>query len=144
MSGNRALGRGHDKQNPATDRTRRIETAIPYTPMLHPPLTSSAGMTRRVTRAMLRLFGINEYFRSWLNLYVDRWESFWGFILSRLAAYYVTAVNNGALMFEKLDPLYVPFYTAVWFWKFPIELVPGGLPELLNVDMASRDYWSLM
>lgn len=47
-------------------------------------------------------------------------------------------------MFEKLDPLYVPFYTAVWFWKFPIELVPGGMPELLNVDMASRDYWSLM
>lgn len=66
---------------------------------------------------------------------MNRWESFWGFILSRLAAYYVTAVNNGALMFEKLDPLYVPFYPAVWFWKFPIALVPGGMPELLNVDM---------
>lgn len=78
-------------------------------------------------------FGINEYFRSWL--YADRGGSFWGFVFSRLAAYYVTASNNGALMFEKLDTLYLPFYTAQWFWKFPIELVPGGMPELFNVDM---------
>jgi len=85
---------------------------------------------------LVLFFGINEYFRSWLNFYADRWDSFWGFVLSRLAAYYVTAFNNGALMFEKLDPLYMPFYTATWFWKFPIELVPGGMPELLNVDMG--------
>jgi oligosaccharide repeat unit polymerase len=91
---------------------------------------------------LVLLFGINEYFRSWLNFYVDRWDSFGGFVLSRLAAYYMTALNNGALMFEKIDPLYVPFYTAGWFWKFPIELVPGGMPELLSADMDV--YWRLL
>ena len=84
---------------------------------------------------LVLFFAINEYFRSWLNFYADRWDSFWGFALSRLGAYYMTASNNGALMFEKLDTLYLPFYTAQWFWKFPIELVPGAMPELFNVDV---------
>jgi hypothetical protein len=35
---------------------------------------------------LVLLFGINEYFRSWLNFYAARWDSFWGFVLSRLVA----------------------------------------------------------
>jgi len=81
------------------------------------------------------LFAINEYFRSWLNHYVDRSDSFWGFVFSRLAVYYVTALNNGVGMFETLDIVYLPFHTAEWFWSFPIELVPGGMLALFNVGM---------
>ncbi len=129
-----------------SERVALVSLAIPFV------LAAFGGAAKRwkliavlpVVLAVLLvlLFGIAEYFRSWLNFYVDRSDSFWGFALSRLVAYYVTASNNGALMFEEFDPLYMPFYTAAWFWVFPIELVPGGMRELLNVDVD--DYMRLL
>ncbi|MGH8611157.1 MAG: hypothetical protein ACREYF_03680 [Gammaproteobacteria bacterium] len=131
-----------------SERLALVSLAIPFV------LAALGGAAKRwkliallpVVLAVLLVlfFGINEYFRSWLNFHVDHWDSFWGFILSRLGAYYLTASNNGALMFEKLDPLYMPFYTATWFWKFPIELVPGGMPELLNVEEPPLVYLRLL
>ena len=84
-------------------------------------------------------FAMGEYFRSWVNFYADRWDSYWGFVLSRLAAYYITALNNGAGMFENYDTLYMPLNTADWFWKFPIEIVPGGMPALFNINTNAYD-----
>lgn len=81
-------------------------------------------------------FAINEYFRSWTNFYIDCWDAYWSFALNRLAAYYLTAVNNGAGAFENYDTVYMPLDTADWFWRFPIEIVPGGMPTLFNVKHA--------
>jgi oligosaccharide repeat unit polymerase len=43
---------------------------------------------------MIVLFGVTEYFRSWLELYRDQADDFWSFMLQRLSNYYVTSVNN--------------------------------------------------
>jgi len=61
--------------------------------------------------ALLVVFGISEYFRSWVNFYADRDMSFWGFVSNRLLGYYVTALNNGALLAQRIDPTGAPFFT---------------------------------
>jgi len=79
-------------------------------------------------------FAVSEYLRSWVNFYVNYWDSFWDFAFARLFNYYLTALNNGAGVAVQFDPLYTPLYTAAWFWRFPIELVPGGMAALFDVD----------
>jgi hypothetical protein len=97
------------------------------------------------TYLVVLFFAMGEYFRSWVNFYADRWDSYWGFALSRLAAYYMTALNNGAGMFENYDTLYMPLNTADWFWKFPIEIVPGGMPALFNINTTpTMIFWCFM
>lgn len=45
-------------------------------------------------------FGAAEYFRSWVSYYANLESSFWSFIGIRLMGYYVTALNNGALLWK--------------------------------------------
>jgi hypothetical protein len=102
----------------------------------------SAGKRRQLVAVLpvilavltVLLFAINEYFRSWINFYENRWDSYWGFVLSRLSAYYMVAFNNGAGMFEKYDTLYIPVATAQWFWQLPIPFLPEGMLGLFNIE----------
>jgi oligosaccharide repeat unit polymerase len=73
------------------------------------------------------LFAFGEYFRSW-QYYQSDYDSFWQFILSRLSAYYVTALNNGALVSQQLGVLPCPFFSILSLWHFP------WLPESLSYE----------
>jgi oligosaccharide repeat unit polymerase len=64
-------------------------------------------------------FSIAEYSRSWLGYYSGRQDSFILFSFLRLTGYYVTALNNGALLVQTIHHYDVPFQTLQWFWKFP-------------------------
>jgi oligosaccharide repeat unit polymerase len=79
------------------------------------------------TVCVVLLFGFGEYFRSW-QYYQDDYDSFWQFIVSRLSGYYVTALNNGALLTQQLGVLPCPFFSVVWLWHFPL------LPESLTYE----------
>lgn len=89
--------------------------------------------------ALSLLFGVGEYFRSWVNFYMYRYDSFWYFIFDRMFEYYVTALNNGAGIGKVLGPLGLPFFTATWFWKFPIDIHSGGMPGLFRIDFLIYD-----
>jgi hypothetical protein len=65
-------------------------------------------------------FGVTEYFRSWAHFYRETGISLTDFVLSRTFGYYATALNNGAVIFTTFDPLWVPYNTAEWFFKFPL------------------------
>lgn len=121
-----------------SERTGLLWLVVPFV------LAAAGGAAKRrqmivvlpviIAIAGVFLFAIGEYFRSWANYYVDHWDSYWSFILNRLGAYYVTALNNGAGMYKFYGPKYIPMDTLDWFWKFPIQLVPGGMAGLFNVD----------
>ncbi|MFD2611099.1 O-antigen polymerase [Paenibacillus gansuensis] len=80
------------------------------------------------------LFGIGEYFRSWVNYYMYVYPSYFDFITTRFFGYYVNALNTGMLYFEHLgagsNPF--PFFTLNWFWEFP--LISGKYAQLFGTD----------
>lgn len=66
------------------------------------------------------LFTFSEYFRSW-GYYSEQGEtSLLWFTLVRLSGYYVTSLNNGALLWHELGNLGFPYTTLDWIWKFPV------------------------
>jgi hypothetical protein len=66
------------------------------------------------------LFTASEYFRSW-GYYAEQGEtSLLRFSLVRLSGYYVTALNNGALLWHGMGELYFPYATLEWLWRFPL------------------------
>ena len=72
------------------------------------------------------VFGASEYFRSWINFYAGGDLSFWSFVSLRLLGYYVTALNNGALLIQRIEPTGAPFFTLHFLWRFP------GLSNLMD------------
>jgi hypothetical protein len=84
------------------------------------------------------VFGCSEYFRSWVNYYAGGDLSFWQFVSLRLLGYYVTALNNGALLVQRLDPTGAPFFTFHLLWKFPVL---SGIVQMIypNLAIASVD-----
>ena len=82
--------------------------------------------------ALSLLFGVGEYFRSWVNFYMYRYDSFWHFIFNRMFEYYVMALNNGAGIGKIVGPSFLPSFTASWFWKIPIDIHSGGMSGLSN------------
>ncbi|MBI5394535.1 MAG: oligosaccharide repeat unit polymerase [Verrucomicrobia bacterium] len=75
-----------------------------------------------------------EYFRSWAAYYAAASNlSLAEFALLRLAGYYITAINNGALLVQDLEsPLPLPYFSLEWLWKFPV------LKDFLDYEKLSQ------
>jgi hypothetical protein len=105
-----------------------------------------AGRLWRLLRAapaigytgLLGVFGASEYFRSWVNYYAGGDLGFWQFVSLRLVGYYVTALNNGALLVQRIDPTGAPFCTLHLAWRLPLL---SGIADALypNLPMALQD-----
>lgn len=87
---------------------------------------------------LIVVFGASEYFRSWVNYYAGGDLNFWQFVSLRLLGYYVTALNNGALLTQRIDPTGAPFFTFHALWRLPVI---GGLVESIypNLSVAYND-----
>jgi oligosaccharide repeat unit polymerase len=87
---------------------------------------------------LLMIFAVFEYFRSWTTYYAGGDQSFWEFASLRLLGYYVTALNNGALMVSRISPVGAPFATFHFLWRFPII---GSLTQSLfqNIQIDNAD-----
>jgi hypothetical protein len=87
---------------------------------------------------LIVVFGASEYFRSWINFYAGRDMSFWQFVSTRLLGYYVTALNNGALLAQRIDPTGAPFFTLHLLWRFPVL---SGIVDRLypNLTLAANE-----
>lgn len=81
---------------------------------------------------LLALFAASEYLRSWLNFYAGRNLTFFQFVSLRLLGYYVTAINNGALLTSRFEPTGAPFFTFHFMWRFPVisSIVQSLYPQL--------------
>lgn len=67
---------------------------------------------------LVLFFGSFEYFRSW-RYYRNEFKSYSEFTVWRLAGYYTTAHNNGAMALETDQVRPLPYYTLRPFWLFP-------------------------
>lgn len=83
---------------------------------------------------LLALMAGTEYFRSW-QYYQNDFDSLLSFTANRLAGYYSTSHNNGAMAWNMTDGWPVPYYTLEWFWKFPlVRPTPLGYEQLVGFD----------
>ncbi|MCU5198150.1 O-antigen polymerase [Bacillus mobilis] len=70
--------------------------------------------------AVIILFGITEYFRSW-SYYMHMYSSYSEFVIERFFNYYYLALNNGAGILSFYQwPTYDFSNIASWVYKFPI------------------------
>lgn len=122
------------------ERLAILELVIPVSVIVAAHL--SVGRRRqRATARLLPLaglalvvvvFSVFEYNRSWSYYRTHGQTSFVEFALSRLAGYYVTALNNGQLILQHLDwPGRWPFDTIDGFWSAP-GIEQAGLYERLS------------
>jgi len=116
------------------ERIAILEIIIPVTILALALARTSLWTARwRVVLALLPLaaplglylfFSLAEYSRSWVNFYQDNGQdSFFWFTFSRLAGYYVTALNNGAAYVQTMGHhgnYGPPYFSLEWFWKFPV------------------------
>lgn len=85
-------------------------------------------------------FSFTEYFRSWVNFYSSEGNiGFLRFSLLRIVGYYITALNNGALLVQDLHPpLPIPYYTFEWFWTFPVIESLLDYDKLIGMDLSEK------
>ena len=79
--------------------------------------------------ALILVFGIGEYFRSWQfyrNVFPGTYTEF---VLTRFSGYYATSLNNGAALFTLNDPVYFPTFTIEWFYRLPLWSLLGTAIE---------------
>lgn len=122
------------------ERLAILELVIPVSVIVAAHL--AVGKRRQRTTAKLLplaglvlvvvVFSVFEYNRSWSYYRIHGQTSFVEFALSRLAGYYVTALNNGHLILEHLSwPGRWPFDTIDGFWSAP-GIEQFGLYERLS------------
>jgi hypothetical protein len=88
--------------------------------------------------ALVFLFGIGEYFRSW-QIYQHQGYSLGHFMAARLFGYYATALNNGAAAVELLPTFYKPTATALFLDNLPFL---KSDPYALTYDQSWRIFLS--
>jgi oligosaccharide repeat unit polymerase len=107
--------------------------------------------------AAIVVFSIFEFFRSW-QFYSVSELSFVGFAVERFVAYYLSSVNNFAMLQESISPSWLPLNSAGFFFLFPgmenlneikdnretqyyfIELFRNTTPEF-NLFSAAGYFW---
>ncbi len=110
------------------ERLAILELVLPITVVFAAKLSIGSRTRKIVARALpvagialvVVVFGAFEYSRSWTFYRAHGETSFVGFALSRLAGYYITALNNGQLILSHLDsPGRWPYDTFEGFWDAP-------------------------
>jgi oligosaccharide repeat unit polymerase len=96
--------------------------------------------------SLIVIFGVSEYFRSWINFYAGGDFSFWQFVSLRLLGYYVTALNNGALLIQRIEPTGAPFFTMHFLWRFPgvSSLMDALYPNFALASVAIDPYMAYL
>lgn len=84
--------------------------------------------------ALVVVFGGAEYFRSW-RYYEQEFDSFGRFTVWRVAGYYTTAHNNGAMALETRGQWPLPFSTLRPLWTLPgINQSPLAYEKLTGLN----------
>jgi oligosaccharide repeat unit polymerase len=86
------------------------------------------------------LFTGTEYLRSW-KAHEDNgnYATVWSYSRDRLLAYYVVALNNGALRYHVMGQNQYPQETFDWLWRFPVVGSRALSMMSLNGDFTYAD-----
>jgi oligosaccharide repeat unit polymerase len=124
-----------------SERLGLIELVLPIALIYFSSLRVS-GRTARVFLTLgplaglvgvIVIFGLAEYFRSWLNWAQYRSDNLLIFMIDRFHTYYATSVNNGAGLLTELPwPDLKAHYTFSWLYAFP------GVGEALAEYVGAR------
>ncbi len=88
--------------------------------------------------ALFVFFGASEYLRSW-RYYQHEFDSFASFTMWRIAGYYSTAHNNGAMALETQRPYPLPYATTRAIWLIPgLSQTPLGYQKITGIDPSER------
>jgi oligosaccharide repeat unit polymerase len=136
-----------------SERLAILELVVPLAVIAAAHLSVRSGIRRRVSQvvplacffAVITVFAVFEYFRSWKFYQHETTASYGEFALSRFAGYYATALNNGQLVLAKLTwPARLPYDTFQAFWTAPgveasqlYEKVGGHAPPFTRADWDS-------
>ncbi|GAB2597934.1 oligosaccharide repeat unit polymerase [Microlunatus antarcticus] len=112
-----------------SERLALIELAVPVVAVV---FAVGTPVRRRSRQVLLQLgpvlflplvigaFGVFEYFRSWVFYSALKQQSFLEFMLDRLAGYYATAYNNGALALQAAHGIpRLPYQSVEVLWTAP-------------------------
>ncbi|MGI8991273.1 MAG: O-antigen polymerase [Bryobacteraceae bacterium] len=129
------------------ERLAVIELVVPFAVLslrlIYLELPNTKATIRRLVgfapiiapSALFCLFTISEYTRSWTSFYSTKGMNLVEFSALRLLGYYVTALNNGAFLLERLNvPLGAPVFSLDFLYRFPFlnELVKSIFPSALE------------
>lgn len=136
-----------------SERLAILELVVPVVAVFAGWLAIRPGWPRKVLRLMpvafvlgvVMIFGVFEYFRSWTYYRSHGAHSYTEFVLSRIAGYYATALNNGELMLDHLRwPSRLPYHTIEAIWVAPgvdsfglYERIGGHPPPIEEGDPRS-------
>ncbi len=110
-----------------SERLALLEIIIPYVVAYYPFVRASSCLQWWYRKgaillipAVILLFGIFEYFRSW-NFYKDSYDSYLSFLLQRFSAYYSISINNGIGFLEEYNewPYFIGAYSFDFLYKLP-------------------------
>jgi oligosaccharide repeat unit polymerase len=125
-----------------SERLALLEVIIPAILLLvhfHVTERKLTGFTRTLINVapVLAVVGVFflftgfEMFRSW-TVYSATHDSLLMFGFERLIGYYATALNNSALILDRMVmPSHIPFFTFEWLWKMPV----------LKEVFGRQDFW---
>ena len=125
-----------------SERLATIEVLIPMLITLfarrdwysHPRLRRFLGFAPIAGCVGLYLyFTASESVRSWGH-YAAEGGSIWYFSWMRLCGYYITALNNGALMHKVVGTAPFPYTAFEFFWKFPGISTLFPYNDMFSVD----------
>ncbi len=112
-----------------TERLALLELAVPLVVVLAvavrrsgPPAVRRAVVLAPVLLVPLvvAVFGAFEYSRSWQFFSERTSQGFWGFVVARIAGYYATAYNNGAIRLDEGGyPGRLPYESFQGAWDAP-------------------------
>ncbi|HZU29063.1 MAG TPA: hypothetical protein VFA04_26305 [Bryobacteraceae bacterium] len=140
-----------------SERLAVIELAIPLAlVLLRLKLLNSERLSSRARSllpfapvvacvGLLLVFAGFEYLRSWTSFYAGGDLGFWQFASLRLVGYYVTALNNGAVILHYVGTTSAPYFILRFLWKLPvISQALGGMFPNLPWDNDGDPYMTVL
>jgi oligosaccharide repeat unit polymerase len=131
-----------------TERLAILELLVPAAALLAMRAGRSGGSKARwaarlaplyAIPAVVVVFGLFEYSRSWVYYSTHTSQSFTWFTISRLAGYYVTAYNNGQLSLTyETYPGRIPYSSLEALWTAPGIKQLDGYALLSGHDTAQQ------
>lgn len=109
-----------------SERLAILELVVPVVVVGAGWLSTRGRKQRTIARAIpvagialvIVTFAFFEYFRSWMFYRMHGEDSFPTFVMNRLAGYYATAINNGAVIIDHMSwPGRLPYDTLESFWS---------------------------
>ncbi|MGW0036472.1 O-antigen polymerase [Gordonia sp. NPDC003376] len=140
-----------------SERLAVLELVVPLVVIWACRLDARRGARRVLARLapiaalplLISVFGLFEYFRSWTFYRSQTDRGFGTFVVDRIAGYYATSINNGAILYEHSRwPQRIPYDSIEGVWTAPgvaqLDLYSGLTEPQANPSPGPDGYDTLL